>query len=112
MIRIVLLVTYLAAAAVAIILVNADWANQQQAMVLWGLASVLLGWGTGQTRWALLAFLAVPFAVPFGFSNEFLGSDAPLVAFLAFMFGIGSAALIVISAGARMIVDGDRRPLV
>jgi hypothetical protein len=109
MIRIACLVTYLTAAAGAVLLFNADQGNSETAMVIWGLASLLLGWGTGWPLWAFLAFLAVPFAMPFGVSNEYLGSDGPYVAMLAFVCAIGSAILIAVSAGARMIVDDRRR---
>jgi hypothetical protein len=105
-IRIALLVTYLAAAAGAVILMDASEENGQEAMVLWGFASILLGLGTGQARWALLALLV---ALSFAYATEWLGSD-PWLPFGVFACGVGSAVLIVISALARRI-DDSRKPL-
>lgn len=109
MIRIVCLVVYFAATAVVVLLFNADQANYEAAMALWGLASILLGLGTGRPLWAPFAFLAVPFAMPFGVANEYLGSDAPSVAIIVFIWAVGSAALITISALARMTIEARRR---
>jgi MFS family permease len=113
--RIVFVVTYLAAAALVVILVDANTGNGQleiATMVLWGLSSLLLGWGTGQPLWALLVFLVIFFAVPFGAVDDYVYHEAPLLVVLAFIYGIGSAALIVISAVARMIADRRRRAVV
>jgi len=52
--------------------------------------------------------LALPFAVPFGFSNEHLGSDTPHVLLFAFVWGIGSADLIAISACVWIVVEERR----
>ncbi len=112
--RIVFVVTYLAAAALAVIVVNAHTENQLEgaAVVLWGLASLLLGWGTGQPLWALLVFLVIAFAAPFGVQNPPVYHEAASMVVFAGFLGIGSAALIVISAVARLIVDRLRRPAV
>jgi hypothetical protein len=108
-IRIVLISLYLAAAAVAVILINADTANASTALALLGMASLLLGGGTGQPLLGLLAFLAVPFALPFGLADKHLGSDPPLVGWLVFFYGFGSAILIMLAALTRMVVDARRR---
>jgi hypothetical protein len=110
--RIVFVAAYLTAAALAVILVNANTENDQletAAVALWGIASLLLGWGTGQPLWALLVFLVVAFAAPFGVQNPPVYHEAASMVVIAFFYGIGSAALIVISAGARIIVDRRRR---
>lgn len=109
--RIALVATYLASAAVAVIVFNANTANQLEiaAVAAWALASVLLGWGTGQPLWALLAVLVVAFAKPFGVQNPPVYHEAVTMVFFATVYGIGSAGLIVISAVARMVVDRRRR---
>jgi hypothetical protein len=75
MTRMGLILTYLAGAAAAVILFNANNGGDELAIVIWAIASVLLGWGTGQLRFALLALLAIPFAVPFGYPDHYQYSD-------------------------------------
>jgi hypothetical protein len=110
--RIVFVVTYLGAAAIALIVVNAHTENELEgaAIALWALASLLLGWGTGQPLWALLVFPVVAFAEPFGVQNPPVYHEAASMVIFAGFYGIGSAALIVVSALARMVVDRKRRP--
>jgi hypothetical protein len=104
-IRIAFMVIYLAAVATAVLLLNADWGNGEAAIALLGIASLFLGLGTGRPSWALLAFLALPFAVPFGVTNEHLGGEPPYVWWFAVYWAIGSALLIVGSAVIRMVVE-------
>lgn len=73
--RIALVATYLAGAAAAVILLNANSGDGELAIPIWAVASVLLGWGTGQLGFAFLAFLAVPFAVPFGYPDHYQYSE-------------------------------------
>lgn len=73
--RIALIVTYLTGAAAAVILLDANSGDGGLAIVIWTLASVLLGLGTGQLGFALLALLAIPFAVPFGYPSHYQYSD-------------------------------------
>lgn len=110
--RIVFVVTYLAAAALALIVVNAHTENQLEgaAIALWALASLLLGWGTGQPLWSLLVFVVVAFSSLFGAQDPPVYHEAASMVVFAGFFGIGSAALIVVSAVARMVVDRKRRP--
>ncbi len=109
MTRIAFLVVYLAAAAIAVLLSNADAANGETAIAILVIASILLGLGTGRPLWALFALLMVPFAVPFGVSNGPLGGEPPYVAWFAFWWAIGSALLIVGSAVIRTVVMDRRR---
>jgi hypothetical protein len=79
-------------------------------IVAWGIASIALGLGTGQIAWSLLAFLAIPLAVPFGYPNDYEYSE-PLpiwwgVAICAFF----SAGLIFLAALAGPIVEKLRKP--
>jgi hypothetical protein len=112
--RIAFVVVYLAAAALAVIVSNAHTENalESAAVVLWGLASLLLGWGTGQPLWSLLVFLVVAFAVPFGDQDPPVYHEAASMVVFAGFYGIGSAALIAVSAVARMIANRRRRPSV
>jgi len=74
-IRIALIAAYLAGAAAAVVLLNANGGDGEVAIGIWTVASVLLGWGTGQLGFALLAFLAIPFAVPFGYPDHYQYSE-------------------------------------
>ena len=108
MMRILLVFAYLAAAAFAVVLFDAHTENEQlemAALVLWGLASLLLGWGTGQPLWSLLVVAVIAFAVPFGSQNPPVYHEAAITVIFGFYVGVASAALIVISALARMIVE-------
>ncbi len=106
--RIVFVLAYLAAAAFAVVLFDAHTENEKLEMValgLWAIASLLLGWGTGQPLWSLLVIAVVAFAVPFGSQNPPVYHEAAITVIYAFFVGIASAALIVISALARILVD-------
>lgn len=109
--RIVLVVTYLAAAALAVIVVDAHTENQLEgaAIALWVLASLLLGWGTGQPLWCLLVLVVVAFSSLFGVQDPPVYHEAASMVIFAGFFGMVSAALIVVSAAARMVFDRKRR---
>jgi hypothetical protein len=109
MTRIALVVTYLAGAAVAVVLFDANSGDGKLALVIWAVASVLLGWGTGQLSFALLALLAIPFAVPFGYPNNYQYSE-PLPIWWGVMFcAFVSTGLIFLTALIRRIVEIHRR---
>ena len=113
--RIAVVLVYLASAALAIVVVDAHTENGQLeagVMVLWGLASVLLGWLTRQPLWAMLVLAVIALSVPFGSQNPPVYHEAAIMLVLAAIYGIGSAALIVISALARMLFDQLRDPAV
>jgi hypothetical protein len=108
-----LVVAYLAAAALTIVLVDAHSEKEQLelvALALWALASLLLGWGTGQPGWALLVLAVIAFAVPFGSQDPPVYHEAALMVVVAGSYGIVSAGLIVASALARLVADRGRRP--
>jgi hypothetical protein len=91
MARIAFVVLYLVGAALAVILFNANIGAGEWAIAIWAIASVLLGWGTGYPTFALLSFLAIPFAIPFGYPDDYQYSE-PLpiwwgVAICAFFSG-------------------------
>jgi peptidoglycan/LPS O-acetylase OafA/YrhL len=113
MMRIVLVLAYLASAAFAVVLFDAHTENEQLEMValaLWGFASLSLGWGTGQPLWVLLVLGVIAFALPFGTQNPPVYHEAAITVVFALFMGIGSAAVIVVSALARIINDQVRRP--
>jgi hypothetical protein len=115
MVRVVLVVTYLVAAAFAVVLIDANTGNVQSenaAIALWYCAAVLLGLGTGQPLWALLFLLVIAFAAPFGYQDPPVHDEAATMVFYAWFIGAGSAVLIVGSALARMVADRLRRPRV
>lgn len=112
MARILLAVAYLAAAAFAIVLFDAHTRNDDLeivALALWALASLSLGWGTGQPLWALLVLAVIAFAVPFGSQNPPVYHEAAITVIFASYVGIASGALVVISALARIVFDRRRQ---
>lgn len=110
MIRIAFIGIYLAAGATAVLLFNANIGAGEVAIAIWAISSVLLGWGTGQMAFAVLALLPIVFAVPFDIPDNYEFSE-PLpiwwgVAFLAPF----SAVLILIGAVARLIAEKKKAP--
>jgi hypothetical protein len=103
MTRTVLVVAYLITIVVAAISLDADGGGWLP--VLWLLASALLGAGTGDFRFAALALLAIPIAIPFGLPTD-RSSDPVLPVWVAAAYlAAFSAALIVLSAAGRRIVE-------
>jgi hypothetical protein len=109
MTRLTLIVAYLASAATAVIVVNANSGDGSLAIVIWATASVLLGLGTGQLSLALLALLAIPFAIPFGIPNHYQYSEPlPIWWYMAFC-AFASAALIFLTALTRRFIETHRQ---
>jgi hypothetical protein len=109
MTRIVFIATYLACAAAAVILLNANSGDGELAIVIWAAASVLLGWSTGQLGFAFLALLAIPFAVPFGYPDHYQYSEPVPIWWTAMFCALVSACLIFASALIRNVVKARRR---
>ncbi len=108
MTRIAFVVTYLVGAAAAVILLNANSENGGLAIVIWAVASVLLGLGTGQIGFALLAFLAIPFAVPFGYPDHYEYSEPAPISWSAMFYAFISSCLIFASALIKDVVEARR----
>jgi hypothetical protein len=100
--------TYLAGVVAAVILLNANSGDTELALVIWAVASVLLGWGTGQLGFALLALLAIPFAVPFGNPDHYQFSEPLPIWWAAMFYAPFSACLIFASALIKNVVDARR----
>jgi hypothetical protein len=103
MARLATVATYLAGAAAAVILFNANSGDEGLAIAIWAVASVLLGWGTGQLAFALLAFLAIPFAVPFGYPDNYQYSEPLPTWWFVAVLSLFSAGLIFLAALIRRI---------
>jgi hypothetical protein len=109
MLRFVLVLGYLAGTLLAIALLNADFENSLLAMSVLAVASVALGWGTERFSFALLAFLAVPLAVPFGFPDHYAYSE-PFPIWVSALYGAFiSATVILLAALLRYIAEYHRR---
>jgi len=109
MIRIVYIVAYLAGAGAAVILLNANTGDGEWAVAIWAVASVLLGLGTGQPGFALLAFLAIPFAGPFGYPDNYQFSEPNPIWWSAAVLAFFSAGIVFFFALMRRIAELRRR---
>jgi hypothetical protein len=102
----VLLGLYVAAALVALVIVNADQGDWRPALGIVGLAALALGWGTASAWGAVVAWLMVPFALVFGEANQNSGmGETDAVVLLAVAAAAISTALIVLAAGARHLFN-------
>jgi hypothetical protein len=107
--RIAYIVAYLAGAAAAVVLLDANIGDGEWAVAIWAIASVILGLGTGRPGFALLAFLAIPFAVPFGYPDNYQFSEPNPIWWSAAVLAFFSAGLIFFVALLRRIAELRRR---
>ncbi len=110
----VLLGIYVAAAVAALVIVNADQSHWPIAAGILGAAALALGWGTGSGWGAVVAWLLIPLALPFGQANQFDGGgETNAMVLLALVSAAISAVLILVAGGARVLFDRYRpRPRV
>jgi hypothetical protein len=102
----VLVGLYVAAALAALVAVNADQINSRAALGLVAAVSLLVGWGTRSGWGAVVAWMMIPLALPFGYANTFNGGgDTDLMVLLAIVSAAVSTALILASAGARILYE-------
>jgi hypothetical protein len=103
--RLVVVIGYLGVMVGAVLLLNANAENGTLAMAIWSGASVMLGWITHDARFALLPLVAVPVALPFGYADEWLGSDSPLVWLSVAVIGVIQVALVLAAFAARLLYE-------
>jgi hypothetical protein len=106
--RIAFISAYLVSMAAAVVLLNANVGTVELALAVWAIVSVLLGWGTGQMFFALLAFVAIPFAVPFGYPDNYEFSEPLPIWWDAAICSLLSAGLILIGAIVRLVVNAKK----
>lgn len=93
---------YLVALLVGAIGFNADQGQYDAVYLLLFTASFGLGYYTGRPWLFLLPLLAaVPLAIPFGYAEQYVGSDAPPVPMMAGFAAVPSAAFVLLGAGLR-----------
>jgi hypothetical protein len=89
----------------ALALLNASDRNYDEAMVLWGAATVVFGFVARDFRFALLSFLAIPISVAFGYPEEYLGGEPAPLWWSGVVYGFLFAMLIALEVGIRLAVD-------
>jgi hypothetical protein len=70
--------------------------------------SLAVGWAVGRAIVAAFAVLAIPFSVPFGYADEYLGSDAPQVWWFGVMAALISAVLVLLTVWIERRVTAPR----
>lgn len=106
--RLLLAFVYVAAMLVALAIVNENADNSETAMAVWGVATVVCGWFARSLFFVLLAALAIPLSLPFGYAEKWLGSDAPLVLYFAVFGAVFSAVAIAVLVSARWLLTAPR----
>jgi hypothetical protein len=109
-VRVVIVGIYLAVLVGVVVAVNADGENGDAAFLVWSVASLALGAAVRHPLVAILPLLAIPLAVPFGGSEEWVGSDRPLVV-LGMVFQAPVQVLLVVAGlvGRALFERGRRR---
>jgi hypothetical protein len=98
----VLLTCYAVALVVGVVLLNADAQNSWIVVITWYLGAVVVGWRLGRWEAALLPFLSVPIAIPFGYPDAYVGGEPFPVWFSAAGATAVAMLLIMLATGARM----------
>lgn len=99
--------TYLLALLGGTIIFNADQGAFTIAYLVWLLSSLAVGFATGQPWLFLLPLgVAFPLGAAFGYTENYVGSDAPWVPLHVVLISFPSAALVLAGAGLR--ISGDR----
>lgn len=109
-----LALVYVAAMLVAFAVFNENENNEGTAVAIWAAATVVCGWFARSAFFALLAALALPLSIPFGVSEQYLGSDAPIVLFFGVFYGFFSGIAIMLLVAIRWLATAPREasPLV
>jgi hypothetical protein len=77
-------------------------------------ATVVCGWFARSAFFAPLVVLAIPLSIPFGVSEQHLGSDAPIILFFGIFYGFFSGIAIMLLVVMRWLATAPREasPLV
>lgn len=94
---------YLAALLVGLLLFNVDAENNWVALGIWCIVSAVVGWSLARWSTAILPFASLPMALPFGYADEYLGSDAPYVWWFALVASVIAAGVVLTTTGARKL---------
>jgi hypothetical protein len=111
-----LVLGYVAAALWAAIILNVHDKYWLWAVLPTLVLSPILGWrlGKGAASVALLpvlAFLPGVVAIPFGYSEDYVGSEAMLIPFSQFFAGVFYFLLMLVGVGLRWWREGRRGPV-
>jgi hypothetical protein len=107
MTRIVLLLAYLIGLILGVVAL--DVSDEGWWAAIWIIASLLLGVGTGDFRFAVLSLLAILIAIPFGLPAD-RESDPVLPVWIGAVPLAGcSSVLILLGASMRRIAESRRR---
>jgi hypothetical protein len=109
-VKLAAIVAYLGVMLSTIVLFNADAENSLLAFSVWSAGSLALGWITGSMAAVVVPLLAIPIALPFGYADQWLGSDAPLVGWFAVVGGAIQIAVVFIAVIARMLYERVHSP--
>jgi hypothetical protein len=94
----------------ALVLANADAENGIEVWSLSVAAAVFVGLAWGRWPAIFLPLVAIPLAIPFGYSDQHLGSDAPAVVWFAILAAVPLAAIIGASVLVRRAYDRWQEP--
>jgi len=86
-------------------LFNADAENNFLALAVWSAASLVIGWVMRDAWAVVLSLLALPMAVPFGYADQWLGSDAPYVWWLAMSTGAIQVIVVFAAVLGRLLYE-------
>ncbi|HEX5714104.1 MAG TPA: hypothetical protein VFX85_12395 [Solirubrobacterales bacterium] len=89
--------------------ISVDTGDDGWLSALWVVASVLLGAGTNDFRFALLSLLAIPIAIPFGLPADTYSDPVLPVWTMAPAIAMFSAGLVVIAVLVRRFVESRWR---
>ena len=103
-------ILYLAVMVVAFVIFNGNADNSELAFAIVAISSLLLGALVPRWSMAVVPFLAIPIAIPFGYADRFLGSDAPYVWWFAVITAAISALLILAVNAVRKGYERRQKP--
>jgi len=107
--RVAAIAIYVAVMVGNIVAINDNAENWTAIFPVWSAASLLMGWVVRNPIAIGLPLLAVPIALPFGYAEKWLGSDAPLVSIgMAFEAPV-QMVLVAVGFGGRLLYERFQR---